>query len=128
MAKPSLELFTNPHQRGRNRDSKWREFFGSMKMKEIKELPDELQDKKSLHGYVPSDIRNEFVFRTNPDDNRRYVARIPADQRPKRAVNGTNKAKAGTTTAKPEPSKEPVTMTVPGKAQRQEPPKAFDAE
>ena len=121
MPNPSLELFTAPHRRGRTGDSKWAKFFNEMKMREIKKLPDELQDKKSVHGYVPKDIRTEFVFRTNPDDGQRYVARLGANAKPQRNTAQPTKAN------KPVAS-EPVKVTVPGTPKRVEPPKQFDSD
>ena len=147
MTMPSLELFTQPHVRRHSGNSKWGEFFGSMELGEIKMLPEELQDKKSLHGYLPKDIRSEFVFRTNPEDGKRYVARLAPEQRPTRR---TQNASAGSQNRQQTPQEarsasengevaskssrakkaatEVVEAVVPGTPKRVNPPQPFDAE
>lgn len=145
MTMPSLELFTQPHVRRHSGNSKWGEFFGTMEVNEIKALPEELQDKKSLHGYVPKDIRTEFVFRTNPEDGKRYVARLAPGQKPtRRTQNGSQtpqEARSASENLKVVPKsidtenedseasqQEVVEAVVPGKPKRVNPPKQFDAE
>lgn len=134
MSKPAISLFTQPHARGR-RGGKWSDFFHSMKMEEIKLLPDELQEKQSVQAYVPTAIRHEFVFRTNPEDGKRYVARLPEDRQPPRpnrkprqtaqeAAAGPKQAEAVSkaTDAKSKPS------AASQKVERMAPPKQYDAE
>jgi len=144
MTMPSLELFTQPHVRRHSGNSKWGDFFGSMEVNEIKVLPEELQEKKSLHGYVPKDIRAEFVFRTNPEDGKRYVARLTPQDKPARASHNTSqtaqearsasqslKVVSKSTDAENEDSRasqEVVEAVVPGKPKRVNRPAQFDAE
>ena len=145
MTMPSLELFTQPHVRRHAGNSKWGEFFGNMEVNEIKVLPEELQEKKSLHGYVPKDIRTEFVFRTNPEDGKRYVARLApqdkparashnAPQRPQEARSASKNLKVVSKSIDTEnedseaSQQEVVEAVVPGKPKRVNPPKQFDAE
>lgn len=144
MTMPSLELFTQPHVRRHAGNSKWGEFFGSMEVNEIKVLPEELQQKKSLHGYVPKDIRTEFVFRTNPEDGKRYVARLAPEQKPARASRNASQTAQEARSASQnlkvvskstsdenedsEASQEVVEAVVPGKPKRVNRPAQFDAE
>lgn len=120
LAKPDISLFTQPHSRGRRGGGKYASFFREMKWEEIKLLPDDLQEKQSVAAYVPNDIRGEFVFRTNPDDGKRYVARLPEEKQVKVKRNNAPKTQAKATKA----PAGAVKATVPN---RPNPPKAFDS-